>query len=154
MYRIAIRALAVLLFVAPAAAGESGLIEKRSNHSVAETADRLETALEEKGLKVFARIDHAAAAADYGEELPALVLVIFGNPKSGTAMMQKAPTAGIDLPLKAIVYENKNGEVWLAYNSADEVMDEQLARHGLSFTAEQKAPIAAMLDSVTSQAVE
>lgn len=154
MYRIVLCALAVLLFVAPAAAGESGLIEKRSNHSVAETADRLEAALEEKGLKVFARIDHAAAGADYGEELPPLVLVIFGNPKSGTAMMRKAPTAGIDLPLKAIVYENQKGEVWLAYNSADQVMDEQLARHGLSFTAEQKAPIAAMLDGVTDLAVE
>jgi len=154
MYHLALCTLAVMLFGAAAAAGESGLIEKRSSHSVAETVDRLERAILEKGLKVFARIDHAAAAAEYGEELSPLVLVIFGNPKSGTAIMRKAPTVGIDLPLKAIVFENQQGEVWLAYNSADQVMDGQLARHGLSFTAEQKAPIAAMLDAVTTLAVE
>lgn len=148
--------LAALLICAPLAAHaaeDSGLIEKRSAYSVDETATRLVEALEEKGLTVFARIDHSAAAADAGLELRPLTLVIFGNPKSGTGLMQKAPTAGIDLPLKAVVYEAADGAVILAYNSADYLMDQQLARHGLAFTAEQKAPIANMLDAVSSAAV-
>lgn len=132
----------------------AGLVDKLSAHSVEDTADRLEAALEAKGLKVFARIDHAGAAEEVGQELRPLTLVIFGNPKSGTALMQKAPTAGIDLPLKAVIYETGNGAVYLSYNTADYVMDVQLARHGLFFTNEQKAPIAAMLEAVSEEAVQ
>ena len=104
-----------LVFSAPLAAGE-GMIDVQSAHSVAATADRLEAILAEKGMNVFARIDHAAGAKKAGKSLPPTELVIFGNPKVGTPLMQCSPSIAIDLPQKALIWEDASGTVWISYN--------------------------------------
>jgi len=81
-----------------------------------ETMDRLETAIKDKGLTVFARVDHAEGARAAGLSLRPTELIIFGNAKGGTPLMLAAQEAGIDLPLKALVYQDAEGRVWLAYN--------------------------------------
>lgn len=93
-----------------------GLVTLSSPHSAAATMDRLETAVRDKGLTVFARIDHAAGARKIGEALRPTEVILFGNPRGGTPFMQCAQTAGIDLPLKALVWEDADGQVWLGYN--------------------------------------
>jgi uncharacterized protein (DUF302 family) len=98
------------------APSDSGLISVSSPASVSATADRLERVLGERGLRVFMRLDHAEGAQRMGEELRATELVIFGSPAVGTALMQCAQTVGIDLPLKALIWEDEAGEVWLTYN--------------------------------------
>jgi uncharacterized protein (DUF302 family) len=96
----------------------NGLITVASRFSVRETIDRLTAAITSAGLLVFARIDHAAGAAQVGMELRPTELLIFGNPRGGTPLMQDRQTAGIDLPVKALVWEDEEGKVWLTYNEA------------------------------------
>ena len=86
-----------------------GLITLRSNYGPKDTMDRLETEVKAKGLTVFARIDHAAGAAQVGLPLPPTELLIFGNAKGGTPLMQSVQTIGIDLPLKALVWQDASG---------------------------------------------
>lgn len=105
----------VALAQAPARAAE-GLITLASSHPVKETVDRLEATLKGQGATIFARVDHAAGAASVNLPLRPTVVLIFGNPKGGTPLMQSKQTAGIDLPQKALVYEDEAGRVWLAYN--------------------------------------
>ena len=93
-----------------------GLVRIASALPAKETADRLEQEIRSRGLTVFARIDHAAGAKAAGLALRPTELVIFGNAKGGTPLMQAAPEMGIDLPLKALVYQDADGKVWLAYN--------------------------------------
>lgn len=93
-----------------------GMISLQSPHTATATMDRLESIVEEKGLTVFARIDHAAGAEKVGKSLRPTELLIFGNPKGGTPFMQCAQSVGIDLPLKALVWEDDTGQVWLGYN--------------------------------------
>ena len=94
-----------------------GLITLKSPHSPKVTMDRLEDLAKQRGLNVFARIDHAAGAAKVGKTLRPTVLLIFGNPQGGTPFMECAQTVGIDLPLKALVWEDATGQVWLGYNA-------------------------------------
>lgn len=94
----------------------AGLIIIKSNHSVPETIDRLETVLEKKGMTIFKRVDHAAGAEKSGLRLRPTELLIFGNPKVGTPLMLCSQTVAIDLPQKALAYEDESGHVWLAYN--------------------------------------
>jgi len=107
--------LLALLFSAPLAATE-GMIDVQSAHSVAATADRLESILADKGMNVFARIDHAAGAKKAGKSLPPTELLIFGNPKVGTPLMQCSRSIAIDLPQKALIWEDDSGAVWISYN--------------------------------------
>jgi uncharacterized protein (DUF302 family) len=93
-----------------------GIISWPSRHSVPETIDHLEALLESKGIKVFARVDHSREAAAAGLTMPPTQLLIFGNPKAGTPVMLAAPTAAIDLPLKALAWEDAQGKVWLGCN--------------------------------------
>jgi uncharacterized protein (DUF302 family) len=93
-----------------------GLTTVASGFGPKETMDRLAAAATAKGLTVFARIDHAAGAAAVGLPLRATELLVFGNAKGGTPLMQAAQTIGIDLPLKALVYQDAAGNTWLAYN--------------------------------------
>ena len=97
----------------------TGIIGLPSNHSVAETADRLEALLKSKGIKIFARIDQAAEAKAVGLEMRPTVLLIFGDPKAGTPLMNRYPSLAMDLPLKALVWESADGKVWLSYNSPE-----------------------------------
>jgi uncharacterized protein (DUF302 family) len=105
---------------------DDGVLSVQGRFSARETSDRLLAALAERQLTVFARIDHAAGAASVGLPLRPTELVIFGNPK-GTALMQDRQSAGIDLPLKALVWEDADGNVWLGYNDPAWVAQ----RHGL-----------------------
>lgn len=101
---------------AEAPIAKSGLITLKSHHSVPQTVNRLVRALNEKKMTIFTRIDHAAGAAKVDLKLPATQVVIFGNPKIGTPLMKCAPTIAIDLPQKALIWEDKAGDVWFAYN--------------------------------------
>ncbi|MDH3387936.1 MAG: DUF302 domain-containing protein [Gammaproteobacteria bacterium] len=111
-----ILALALAGLIGPALAAGEGMISVKSAHSVAATADRLEKILASKGMKVFIRIDHAAGAASIGKELRPTELVIFGNPKVGTPLMQCSHSIAIDLPQKALIWEDPAGQVWFSYN--------------------------------------
>jgi uncharacterized protein (DUF302 family) len=93
-----------------------GLISLKSAFSVTTTADRLEQKLKAKGMTVFVRINHSAAASKVGENLRPTELVIFGNPKVGTPLMQCGQTVAIDLPQKSLIWEDQKGQVWLSYN--------------------------------------
>ncbi len=108
--------------------GDNGIVNRLSKYSVSETMDRLETVLSSRGISIFARIDQKAAADNVGLEMRPAELLIFGDPKTGTPLMNSHPSIMIDLPLKAIAWESKEGEVILSYNSPDYYMQ----RHGLS----------------------
>jgi len=110
--------LAILLLglVAIPASASEGMISVKSAHSVSTTADRLENILQAKGMTVFKRIDHAAGAASVGKELRPTELVIFGNPGVGTPLMLCSHSIAIDLPQKALIWEDTGGQVWFSYN--------------------------------------
>jgi len=91
------------------------LVTVPSRHSAAETLARLEAALQAKGITVFARIDHAAGAAQAGMSLRPTVLVVFGNPAAGTPLMQADQRVGLDLPLKVLIWEDEAHKAWLSY---------------------------------------
>ncbi|MGH6817262.1 MAG: DUF302 domain-containing protein [Methylovirgula sp.] len=95
-----------------------GLVTIACNHSVSEAIDRLETTLRAKGVTIFARIDHAAGAASVGMSLRPTEVLIFGNPKAGTPLMQDQQTIGLDLPLKMLAWQDADGKVWITYNDA------------------------------------
>ena len=97
-------------------AQDNGLVTVQSNHDVPTTADNLVNALESKGMNVFARIDHAQGAKKVEMELRPTELVIFGNPKVGTPLMLCQQSVAIDLPQKALIYEDDQGQTWLTYN--------------------------------------
>jgi uncharacterized protein (DUF302 family) len=114
-----------------AAAGSSqGVVRIPSHYSVAVTVDRLESLLKERGVMVFARIDFSGDAGRAGLTMRPEQLLIFGNPKAGTPLMVAVPTAGLDLPLRALVWEDADGKVWIAYNEPQYVVK----RHGLAET--------------------
>ncbi len=96
---------------------DSGLLHLSSAHSVLETMGRLERIVLSKGLRIMARIDHSGDAAKVGLIMPPTELLIFGNPVSGTPLMVASPTLAIDLPLKALAWQDVEGRVWLSYNS-------------------------------------
>ena len=126
-----------------------GLISLPSNNSAAETMARLEAEIKAKGLTVFAHVDHAAGAATVGMPLRPTDLLIFGNAKGGTPLMQSVQSIGIDLPLKALVWQDSSGKTWLSYNDPAWLAQ----RHGLG--AEVDAPVkamTAMLGAVTRAA--
>jgi uncharacterized protein (DUF302 family) len=128
---------------------DNGLTTIASAFSVAESIDRLIAAITPLGMNVFARIDHAEGAAKVGMPLRATQLLLFGNPKGGTPLMQDRQTAGIDLPLKALAWEDSGGKVWLTYNEASWIAQ----RHGLgAASAAAVTAIAAGLEKVTKAA--
>jgi uncharacterized protein (DUF302 family) len=98
---------------------ENGMVHLGSPYSVPETLKRLESLLQSRGLTVFAHIDHSGEAEKVGMKMHPTQLIIFGSPKGGTPVMLASPTLAIDLPLKALVWEDAVGKVWLTYNSAD-----------------------------------
>ncbi|MGD2014992.1 MAG: DUF302 domain-containing protein [Desulfobacterales bacterium] len=121
----------LILLTLPAYA-ENGLINVKSSHDTKTTADRLENALKQKGMTVFARIDHAAGAQKVGQKLRPTELVVFGNPKVGTPLMQCRQSTAIDLPQKALIYQDEEGQVWLSYNNPNYLVE----RHGITGCAE------------------
>jgi uncharacterized protein (DUF302 family) len=105
-----------IFFFASVTYADNGIISIKSSHSVKTTVDRLENILREKGMTVFIRINHAEGAQKVGKKLRPTELIIFGNPKVGTPLMQCGQSAGIDLPQKALIWQDEAGQVWLSYN--------------------------------------
>ncbi len=114
--------IAISLFLsltAPTSQAADGLITVKSPYPAKETMDRFEGVAKQRGLNIFSRIDHAAGAAKIGKTLRPTEVLIFGNPQGGTPFMECAQTVGIDLPLKALVWEDPTGQVWLGYNDPE-----------------------------------
>ena len=108
--------IALVGLASNAAHAADGLIALKSPHSAKDTMTRLEDTVKQRGLNVFARIDHTAGAAKIGKTLRPTEVLIFGNPQGGTPLMECEQSMGIDLPLKALVWEDASGQVWLGYN--------------------------------------
>jgi uncharacterized protein (DUF302 family) len=106
---------------------DNGLVHLSSPHTVSETLQRLESILIARGLQVFARVDHSGEAEKVGMHMRPAKLLIFGSPKAGTPLMVAAPSLAIDLPLKALIWEDEQGKVWLSYNSPEYLKE----RHGV-----------------------
>jgi uncharacterized protein (DUF302 family) len=126
----------------------SGLVTCISSFGPKETADRLAAAVTSRGISIMARIDHAAAAAAIGMELRPTEVLIFGNPRAGTPLMQAVQTVGIDLPLKALVWQDESGATWLAYNDPRWLAQ----RHGVDAGLDQT--LHAMADALAAVAKE
>jgi uncharacterized protein (DUF302 family) len=106
---------------------DTGITRIASTHSVAQTMERLESLLRERGVMIFARIDFSGDAARAGLSLQPEQMLIFGNPKAGTPLMQSVPAAGLDLPLKVLAWEDAEGHTQIAYNDPQYI----IRRHGL-----------------------
>lgn len=124
-----------------------GLVTRPSAYSPKDTMDRLAAAVASRGMGVMARIDHAAAAAKVGLELRPTEVLIFGNPRGGTPLMQAAQTMGIDLPLRALVWQDEAGATWLGYNDPRWMA----ARHGADVPAALEA-MSGVLAAVAAEA--
>jgi uncharacterized protein (DUF302 family) len=128
---------------------EAGLVTVESAFPPSETADRLAAAAEAAGMRVFARIDHAAGAAGAGMELRPTELLLVGNPRGGTPLMQDRQTAGIDLPLRALAWEDADGRSWVTTNDAAWIAE----RHGLgAASVAAVAAVSAALARIVGQA--
>ncbi len=127
---------------------ENGLITLPSAQSAKVTMDRLASEVAAKGMTVFARIDHAAGAKEVGMALRPTEVLIFGNAKGGTPLMQAVQTIGIDLPLKALVWEDAAGKVWLTYNDPAWLAQ----RHGATGVTEVTGRLAAALAALAKVA--
>lgn len=112
----AIAAAGMVLALAPAAQAAEGIIAQKSSFGAKETMDRFEEVVKGKGMNIFARINHAAGARKVGQDLRPTELLVFGNPKGGTPLMQCSQSFAMDLPLKALVWEDESGQVWLGVN--------------------------------------
>ncbi len=131
------------------AAEVDGLIVKKSRYSVSETITRLENALTKKGITVALRWNHAAKAEAVGIPLRPTELLIFGNPKLGSNMFTSEQTAGIDLPMKALAWEDEKGSVWLGYNDPNYIA----ARHGITDRAEVVKKMSGALNKMSNIAI-
>lgn len=147
--------VAALMIVAAAAmlpgtAMAGAMLKMESPHSVKDTLDRLQTIFEEKGITVFARIDHAAGARSVGADLLPTELMIFGNPQLGTPLMKLNREVGFDLPLKALAWKDKDGKVWLAVTNPAE-LNQTYALAGANGVIEK---MTGALKGLTSKALE
>ncbi len=128
---------------------EGGLISKKSPHSVTVTLDRLEQVLKNKGVTIVTRWSHDAGAAKVGIVLRPTELLLFGNPKLGSHFFTSQQTAGIDLPMKALAWEDKSGQVWLSYNDPAYIA----GRHGVVARDEVVRKMSEALDKFSAMAV-
>ena len=131
-----------------AQAQPEGLVLAPSRHDPAQTMERLVAGVTKRGMAVLARIDHAAAAAKAGLELRPTEVLIFGNPKAGTPLMQEAQTIGIDLPLRMLVFQDAEGRTWILYYDPKWLA----ARHGIDTDEPVLAAMASALAAVAGEA--
>ena len=143
----------VILSSGMSAAATEGLVTKPSAYSAGATLDRLEAALKERGFIIFARLDHAAAAQSAGLKMPRSTVLVFGNPRIGTPIFIEHPTYAINLPLKALVWEDASGKVSVSYNNS-EWMKVVSARHGLPVNPEGMARADRLVDAAVEAAVK
>ena len=127
-----------------------GLTSTQSRFGPKETMDRLETEIQARGLNVFARIDHAAGAAEIGLTLTPTELIIFGNARGGTPLMQSAQTVGIDLPLKILVWQDAANITWLSYNQPEWIAQ----RHGVANAEDTVTKMADLLNAISRRAAD
>ena len=128
---------------------DRGIVAQESPYSVGETADRLAAQIEQRGLTLFARVDHEAGARSVDLDLRPTQLIIFGNPQVGTPLMQCTQSVAIDLPQKALIWEDETGQVWLGYNDPSYLMD----RHTLTGCETVIERIEGALSGLTSSAI-
>jgi uncharacterized protein (DUF302 family) len=128
---------------------DAGIVSVQSTHSVDETVAAFEKLLETKGVKLFAVIDHSGEAENAGLHMPPTKLLIFGNPRAGTPLMLASPSAALDLPLKALVWQDPAGNTWISYNSPDYLR----TRHNLPQELVQTA-IGAALETLAAKAAD
>jgi len=127
-----------------------GMIKQESAHDVGTTADRLESILQQKGMTVFNRISHSAGAKKVGLDLRPTEVVIFGNPKVGSPLMQCSQSVAIDLPQKALIWEDKNGKTWVSYNDPSYLKK----RHAIEGCEKVLAKISKALANFTKAATQ
>ena len=126
------------------------MVTKKSKFNVSETLDRLEASLNEKGIKPVARVDHAAAAKSVDMELRPTQVLFFGNPKIGTLLMQSDQIAGLELPMRVLAWEDKDGNSWLAYNSPQSIVE----RLNLENVSDATETMTSALDALTEYAIK
>jgi len=139
-----------LFVIAPAAHAGELMVVKQSPYTVAKTLDRLTAVMQKKGITIFARVNHTAGAQNVGLQLKPTELLIFGNPKLGTPLMQAKREIGVDLPLKALAWQGDAGKVWLGYTAPDALK----ARHGVDGRDGVFKKMTGALDKLTSAAVK
>ncbi len=127
-----------------------GLTSIRSSFGPKETMDRLEAEIRAQRMTVFARIDHAGAAAVVGLKLAPTELIIFGNARAGTPLMQSVQTVGIDLPLKVLVWEDAGGKTWLSYNEPSWIARRHGVRNAEQVVSKMGAALSAMARKVAN----
>lgn len=149
MYRMLVLAVALVLSASAADAADF-LLKKQSPHSVSETLDRLTKVMQGKGISIFARVDHQAGAKSVDLQLKPSQLLIFGNPRMGTPLMQANPEIGIALPLKVLAWEDKDGKVWLAYTKPDVLK----SRYSISGKDKIFQQMTGALDNLTNAAIK
>ncbi|MCG6867733.1 MAG: DUF302 domain-containing protein [Gammaproteobacteria bacterium] len=140
----------VMFCLGPLSWATPGLVTKVSPHDVDETVERVETLLGNKGIRVFAVVDHQENAEGAGLEVGEITMILFGNPNLGTPLMQSNPTIGIDLPMKILVWRGADDKVYLAYNDP-----EYLARrHGITDREDVVTKMSGALSNLTDKAIE
>ena len=128
-------------------ATNKGIVDAPSNHSVEQTVEKLKNILQSKGVKLFALIDHSGEAEKVGMKMRPTKLLIFGNPQAGTPLMLAVPSSAIDLPLKILIWEDGQGQVWVSYNSLVYLQE----RHGLPKESLQNI---AVVETLATKAAE
>jgi uncharacterized protein (DUF302 family) len=139
-----------LFFCVQLAYADNGLVNVKSHHSVKVTADRLEKIIKNKGMTLFNRINHAEAAQKIGKQLRPTELLIFGNPKVGTPLIQCEQSVAIDLPQKALIWQDDEGQVWLTYNDPEYIA----RRHGMTDCQKIRKKIANALQKFATAATK
>jgi len=132
----------------------SELITVESFHTAEHTTRNFEKAVKEKGFIVFGRLDHAAAAQNSGLSMPFSTVVVFGNPKMGTPNFLQTPTLAIDLPLKALIWEDQLGKVWLSHYTSQHLYEVIYAHHGQHYTNEMITWLGSWYQDLVQQTCE
>lgn len=138
------------VFAADLQVSPEGMVSKPSAHPVGQTLDRLEAALKKNGITIVARVSHHQAAQKVGISVRPTELLIFGNPKLGSHMFTSQQTAGIDLPLKALAWEDAQGQVWLTYNDPAYIA----RRHGITDRADIVTKMSGALNNLSQAATQ
>ena len=135
--------------VSVSASAADAFIQKTSKYGVSETLDRLESVLKEKGITIFARVDHAAGAKKVGLQMTDTQLLIFGNPEMGTPLMNEQRLVGLDLPMKVLAWKDASGQTWIAYTSPDALKSRHQLKNEKIINKMKNA-----LNGITSKALE
>ena len=146
----AFAALLVVTITATDAGAADDLITKPSAFSVGQTLDRLEKIFAKKGITIFARVNHTAGAEKISAKLRPTEVIVFGNPKIGTPLMQSNQLIGIDLPLKVLAWQDDKGKTWIAYNDPQYLAK----RHGITDKGKVFAKMAGALNNLTDAAIK